>query len=443
MKKLNFNRQKRIITGIIGLLVVATIGIGFYYNSVSAKAKEEATIQYISLQPKGSFYNEILNSTSEDGYLVDGLTEQQVQQFTTQLEDQTNSLTKYNKKNPKNTLDLSPIDDLHNMIMDLEYKLAIEENLNKLLIYSNYLSDTNPQIKKVSITDDLADKNLEDFIEVVQSRTITKDKWYEKVQSLIDEMTKQLKQIEVATNKTSALFEGDTVKEDISSADYEEALVEVEKITREKDREELLKKLNQVKDYLEKQNEMNESSEVATEITEETYLLNSLDEARSYLAEHMPQAGGPQQFINGLITSEGYYSFDYQLGGGPEGVVWNRIIIDRNKNTISDEYLKTVPNEDMEDAFDYYTENTGSTLTQAEALQKAGNYHTSLGRPSATLFDTSGGIGGYTVAYKNGDFIYSYFVNDDGSVIDQGIAGLIGEVYDEDEMYDEYDEYDE
>lgn len=32
MKKLNFNRQKRIITGIIGLLVVATIGIGFYYN---------------------------------------------------------------------------------------------------------------------------------------------------------------------------------------------------------------------------------------------------------------------------------------------------------------------------------------------------------------------------------------------------------------------------
>lgn len=98
MKKLNFNRQKRIITGIIGLLVVATIGIGFYYNSVSAKAKEEATIQYISLQPKGSFYNEILNSTSEDGYLVDGLTEQQVQQFTTQLEDQTNSLTKYNKK---------------------------------------------------------------------------------------------------------------------------------------------------------------------------------------------------------------------------------------------------------------------------------------------------------------------------------------------------------
>ncbi|EGO6531219.1 hypothetical protein [Enterococcus dispar] len=440
MKKLNFNRQKRIITGIIGLLVVATIGIGFYYNSVSAKAKEEATIQYISLQPKGSFYNEILNSTSEDGYLVDGLTEQQVQQFTTQLEDQINSLTKYNKKNPKNTLDLSPIDDLHNMIMDLEYKLAIEENLNKLLIYSNYLSDTNPQIKKVSITDDLADKNLEDFIEVVQSRTITKDKWYEKVQSLIDEMTKQLKQIEVATNKTSALFEGDTVKEDISSADYEEALVEVEKITREKDREELLKKLNQVKDYLEKQNEMNESSEVATEITEETYLLNSLDEARSYLAEHMPQAGGPQQFINGLITSEGYYSFDYQLGGGPEGVVWNRIIIDRNKNTISDEYLKTVPNEDMEDAFDYYTENTGSTLTQAEALQKAGNYHTSLGRPSATLFDTSGGIGGYTVAYKNGDFIYSYFVNDDGSVIDQGIAELIGEVYDEDEMYDEYDE---
>ncbi|WCG34425.1 hypothetical protein PML78_13250 (plasmid) [Enterococcus dispar] len=440
MKKLNFNRQKRIITGIIGLLVVATIGIGFYYNSVSAKAKEEATIQYISLQPKGSFYNEILNSTSEDGYLVDGLTEQQVQQFTTQLEDQINSLTKYNKKNPKNTLDLSPIDDLHNMIMDLEYKLAIEENLNKLLIYSNYLSDTNPQIKKVSITDDLADKNLEDFIEVVQSRTITKDKWYEKVQSLIDEMTKQLKQIEVATNKTSALFKGDTVKEDISSADYEEALVEVEKITREKDREELLKKLNQVKDYLEKQNEMNESSEVATEITEETYLLNSLDEARSYLAEHMPQAGGPQQFINGLITSEGYYSFDYQLGGGPEGVVWNRIIIDRNKNTISDEYLKTVPNEDMEDAFDYYTENTGSTLTQAEALQKAGNYHTSLGRPSATLFDTSGGIGGYTVAYKNGDFIYSYFVNDDGSVIDQGIAELIGEVYDEDEMYDEYDE---
>lgn len=440
MKKLNFNRQKRIITGIIGLLVVATIGIGFYYNSVSAKAKEEATIQYISLQPKGSFYNEILNSTSEDGYLVDGLTEQQVQQFTTQLEDQINSLTKYNKKNPKNTLDLSPIDDLHNMIMDLEYKLAIEENLNKLLIYSNYLSDTNPQIKKVSITDDLADKNLEDFIEVVQSRTITKDKWYEKVQSLIDEMTKQLKQIEVATNKTSALFEGDTVKEDISSADYEEALVEVEKITREKDREELLKKLNQVKDYLEKQNEMNESSEVATEITEETYLLNSLDEARSYLAEHMPQAGSPQQFINGLITSEGYYSFDYQLGGGPEGVVWNRIIIDRNKNTISDEYLKTVPNEDMEDAFDYYTENTGSTLTQAEALQKAGNYHTSLGRPSATLFDTSGGIGGYTVAYKNGDFIYSYFVNDDGSVIDQGIAELIGEVYDEDEMYDEYDE---
>lgn len=94
----------------------------------------------------------------------------------------------------------------------------------------------------------------------------------------------------------------------------------------------------------------------------------------------------------------------------------------------------------MEDAFDYYTENTGSTLTQAEALQKAGNYHTSLGRPSATLFDTSGGIGGYTVAYKNGDFIYSYFVNDDGSVIDQGIAELIGEVYDEDEMYDEYDE---
>lgn len=417
-------RKRRFIIGILGLLVVTLIGGGFYYNTASAKAREEAMIQYESIQSEGSFYNKILNSTSKDGYLVEDITKQQVQQFTTQLESQKDTLKKYNKKYPDNELDLSPIDSLHNMIINLEYKLATEEELNKLVTYSSYLSDTNPQIEKVDITDNLTDKSLDNFIEAVQSKKITKDKWSEKVQLLIDEMTKQLKQIEVATNKTNALFEGDKVKKDSSSKDYEAALVEVEKITRERDQKQLIKKLNQVKDYLEKQLEMNESSEM----TEEKYLLNSLDEARSYLAEIMPQAGGPNQFVNGLVTSEGYYSFDYQLVGGPNGVVWNRIILDRNKNIISNEYLKTVNNDDMQDTFDYYEENTGSTVTESEAIKKAAEYHQSLGRPGASLITVLWSPGGVLIEYiAETKYIYSYYVNDDGSIIDQGMAEIITE----------------
>lgn len=417
-------RKRRFIIGILGLLVVTLIGGGFYYNTASAKAREEAMIQYESIQSEGSFYNKILNSTSKDGYLVEDITKQQVQQFTTQLESQKDTLKKYNKKYPDNELDLSPIDSLHNMIINLEYKLATEEELNKLVTYSSYLSDTNPQIEKVDITDNLTDKSLDNFIEAVQSKKITKDKWSEKVQLLIDEMTKQLKQIEVATNKTNALFEGDKVKKDSSSKDYEAALVEVEKITRERDQKQLIKKLNQVKDYLEKQLEMNESSEM----TEEKYLLNSLDEARSYLAEIMPQAGGPNQFVNGLVTSEGYYSFDYQLVGGPDGVVWNRIILDRNKNIISNEYLKTVNNDDMQDTFDYYEENTGSTVTESEAIKKAAEYHQSLGRPGASLINVLWSPGGVLIEYiAETKYIYSYYVNDDGSIIDQGMAEIITE----------------
>lgn len=428
-----FKRKKRIITGMIGLLVVVLVGGMFYYNAASAQAREEATIQYKSLQSKGNFYNEIRNSTSQDGYLAEEITEEKVDQFTTQLEKQKNTLQKYNKQYPKSKLDLSPVDSLYNMIMNLEYKLATEKQLNQLIIYSNYLSDTNPQIENVSLTDHLTDKSLEEFIEVVQSKKITNDKWSEKVQSLIDEMTKQLKQIEIATNKTTALFEGDKVKNDSSTKDYEAALVEVEKITREKDREALLEKLTRVKEYLDKQSELIEPSETAIEVTEEKYLLNSLDEARSYLSYFMPQAGGPQQFVNGLVTSEGYYSFDYQLGGSPEGVIWYRIIIDRNKNVISNEYLTTVSNESMYEVFDYYQENAGSTLTQPEAITNAAEYHRSLGRLDATIFDVSRIPGGFTVEYIAGEqYIYSYFVNDDGSVIDQGTAEIIlDEVYEE------------
>lgn len=433
MNKENFKRKKTIITGFIALLVVVIIGGGFYYITVITEAREEAKIQYNSLQSQGTFYKKILESTSEDGYLLEKTTEQQVQQFSTQLENQKDSLTKFNKKYPKNKLDLSSIDDLHNMIMNLDYKLATEKELNTLITYSNYLSDTNPQIDKIVITDNLTNDNLKSFTDLFQSKEIIKDKWTEKVQSIIDEMTKQLKQIDVAKNKTNALFEGDKVKEGSSSKDYDAALIEVEKITRKKDKEELLKKLNLMKDYLEQQKEMNEPEEVDTELVEEQYLLNSLDEARSYLSNLMPQAGGPQQFVNGLVTNEGYYSFDYQLHGGPEGVVWNRIIIDRNQNTISNEYLKTVANENMEENFDYYQENTGSTLTESEAIRKAADYHHGLGRPNATLLYYAGVPGGFTIEYMEGEaFIYSYFVSDDGSVIEHGIVELFP-----DEEYEE------
>lgn len=358
-----------------------------------------------------------------------------MEQFAVQLEEEKNTLKKYNKKYPNNKLDLSPIDSLYKMIIELDDKLSIEKKLNNLITYSNYLSDDNPQMEKVVITDKLTDKSLDDFTEMVQSKKTTKDKWVEKVQSLINEMSKQLNQIEVATNKTIALFEGNEVKKDSSSKDYEAALIEVEKIVREKDREKLLEKLKQVKDYLEKQQALKNSSEVA-EVAEEQYLLNSFDEARLYLAEQMPQSGGPQQFVNGLVTSEGYYSFDYQLGGDSEGVVWYRIIIDRNKNTISNEYLTLAPRDNMKEVFDYYTENPGSTLTQPEAIGYAAEYHRSLGRPDATILDVLRMPGGFSVEYKAGEqYIYSYIVNDDGSVIDMGVAELIM-----DEVFEEYGE---
>ncbi|MGI6154498.1 MAG: hypothetical protein ACOYEB_00925 [Enterococcus lemanii] len=421
------NKKKRIITGFIGLLVIVVVGGLFYYSAVSAEAKEEAAIRYNNLQTNGSFYNKILNSTSKDGYLVEEITEEQVEQFAVQLEEEKNTLKKYNRKYPNNKLDLSPIDSLYKMIIELDDKLSIEKKLNNLITYSNYLSDDNPQMEKVVITDKLTDKSLDDFTEMVQSKKTTKDKWVEKVQSLINEMSKQLNQIEVATNKTIALFEGNEVKKDSSSKDYEAALIEVEKIVREKDREKLLEKLKQVKDYLEKQQALKNSSEVA-EVVEEQYLLNSFDEARSYLAERMPQSGGPQQFVNGLVTSEGYYSFDYQLVGGPNGVVWNRIILDRNKNIISDEYLKTVNNDDMQDTFDYYEENTGSTVTESEAIKKAAEYHQSLGRPGASLITVLWSPGGVLIEYiAETKYIYSYYVNDDGSIIDQGMAEIITE----------------
>lgn len=432
------NKKKRIITGFIGLLFIVVVGGLFYYSAVRAEIREEATLRYNNLQTNGSFYNKILNSTSKDGYLVEEITEEQVEQFAVQLEEEKNTLKKYNKKYPNNKLDLSPIDSLYKMIIELDDKLSIEKKLNNLITYSNYLSDDNPQMEKVVITDKLTDKSLDDFTEMIQSKKTTKDKWVEKVQSLINEMSKQLNQIEVATNKTSALFEGNEVKKDSSSKDYEAALIEVEKIVREKDREKLLEKLKQVKDYLEKQQALKNSSEVA-EVAEEQYLLNSFDEARSYLAEQMPQSGGPQQFVNGLVTSEGYYSFDYQLGGDSEGVVWYRIIIDRNKNTISNEYLTLAPRDNMEEVFDYYTENPGSTLTQPEAIGYAAEYHRSLGRPNATILDVLRTPGGFSVEYKAGEqYIYSYIVNDDGSVIDMGVAELIM-----DEEFEEYEEYGE
>lgn len=426
------NKKKRIITGFIGLLVIVVVGGLFYYSAVSAEAREDATIRYNKLQTNGTFYNKILDSTSKDGYLVEEITEEQVEKFAVQLEEEKNMLKKYNKKYPNNELNLSSIDSLYNMIIELEDKLSIEKKLNDLITYSNYLSDDNPQMEKVVITDTLTDKSLDDFTEMVQSKKDTKDKWVEKVQSLINEMSKQLNQIEVATNRTNALFEGNEVKKDSSSKDYEVALIEVEKIVREKDQEKLLEKLKKVKDYLEKQQTLQDSSETA-EVAEEQYLLNSLDEARSYLAERMPQSGGPQQFVNGLVTNEGYYSFDYQLGGDSEGVIWYRIIIDRNKNTISNEYLTTAPTDNMDEVFDYYSDNPGSTLTQPEAIQNAAAYHRGLGRPDATILDVFRDPGGFSISYMAGEqFIYSYFVNDDGSVIEMGVSELI--------MDEEYEE---
>lgn len=211
------NKKKRIITGFIGLLVIVVVGGLFYYSVVRAEIREEATLRYNNLQTNGSFYNKILNSTSKDGYLIEEITEEQVEQFAVQLEEEKNTLKKYNKKYPNNKLDLSPIDSLYKMIIELDDKLSIEKKLNNLITYSNYLSDDNPQMEKVVITDKLTDKNLDDFTEMVQSKKTTKDKWVEKVQSLINEMSKQLNQIEVATNKTIALFEGNEVKKDSSS----------------------------------------------------------------------------------------------------------------------------------------------------------------------------------------------------------------------------------
>lgn len=447
MKKKVFHNQKKIITGIIILLVITIIGGGLYYNFINTKETKAANIEYNSLQSDGNFYNKLKNSTPEDGYLTEEITNQQIEEFINQLEDKKSILKKYNQKHPKNKFDLTIINKLYDKLGDLEYKLSIEEKLKKLITYSGYLSDTNPQVEKVAITDSLTNKSLDEFIKVVQSRKVAQDKWGEKIQSLISELTKQLEQIEVATTETNTLFEGEKVKEGISLKDYESALVEVEKITREKERKELLEKLNQVKAYLDEQNDILESSKLDRETTETTteetaeekYLLNSLDEARSYLAEIMPQSGGPQSFVNGVVTSEGYYSFDYQLVGGPDGVTWNRVIVDRNKNIISDDYLATVTNEDMGEVFDYYEDNSENTLTEQEAIQVASQYHNNLGYPGASISGISRESGGFSITYISTDAtgkqtLYSYFVNDDGSVIDQGIAEIISPEEYEDEF---------
>lgn len=418
MKKGFFKLNKWLVTGIIGFFVVVVIGAGFYIRSADTDGEQEAKIQYTSIQPGGELYKQVEAGTSEDGYLAEEITEEQVSQFATQLESQLSSLETYNKKYPENKFDLSIADNLHTMITNLENKLITEEELKELISYSDYLSDTNPKDEEVVITDEVTSETLTDFMEKNQSRKFLEDKWSEKIQLLSDEMTKQLKQIELASQAVNALFENEKVKEDSTSKDYESAVKEVEKILRKKDKEALLKRLEKVKEYLAEQNKTEES----VETEQETYLLNSLDEAREYLAERMPQAGGPQQFVNGQVTNQGYYSFDYQLYGDNEGVVWNRIIIDRNKNTISDDFLKRVSRDEMYDTFDYYQENTGGTVTQSEAIEKARAFHNSLGRASATLLDTSGTAGGYTVEYIEGErYIYVYFVSDDGSVYDQGV----------------------
>jgi hypothetical protein len=439
MNKGFFKLNKWLVTGIIGFLVVVVIGVGFYIRTANADGAQEAKIQYTSIQAGGELYKQIEVGTSEDGYLAEEITKEQVSQFSAQLESQLASLETYNEKYPENKFNLSIADNLHTMITNLENKLITEDELKELISYSDYLSDANPKNEEVVITDEVTSKTLTNFTENIRLREFPDDKWSEKIQFLSDEMDKQLKQIELASQAVNALFEDEKVKENSTSKEYEAAVKEVEKILRKTDKEALLKRLEKVKKYLAELNKTEETIETE----EETYLLNSLDEAREYLAERMPQAGGPQQFVNGQVTNQGYYSFDYQLYGDDEGVVWNRIIIDRNKNTISDDFLKRVSRDEMDDTFDHYQENTGGTVTQSEAIEKAGAFHHSLGRASATLLDTSGTAGGYTVEYIEGErYIYVYFVSDDGSVYDQGVFEIYIDEYEEPNDYETYEEFD-
>ena len=409
--------------GIIFLVCIALSVSGcFAYIYHMKQQREQVTEQYQKFQEKGQWSNQLSRIITKNGFIKKEIKVNELDSLIKKMEQSQQVIHQYNAKTHK--LDEQIVNQLIRASNIVKDKIVIENQLKELINYKDYLSHSSPNINKIILSDEITNDELDGFIKNFENNQFPQDDWNKRVKNIITEMSKQNKQLANAKSLVSKLFKKNKVITDVTDEMYEQALTEVQRIKQEKTKKILLTKLKQVQKSLE-----SKSQEIDNVQLQNTPLLQSLEEAQEYLAEHMPQAGGPQQFVNGRVTEEGYYSFDYQLFGDNEGVIWHRIVIDNNKNTISDEFLKRVDRDKMYETFEYYQENDGGTLSQNEAMEIVINFHNSLGRPSATLFGSTGDAGGYTIQYMSSDdrFIYTYFVNDDGSVEDRGVTEIIYE----------------
>ena len=265
MKKWNeLSKATKRISIVIGAAVVLGGGFGGYkvyaqQQHTQAKAAIEASLEEVGNQ--GTLAKTIATFANEKGYLAKDLDLKAIDTAKQQLNTLRNSVADYEEKYSNEDLaNEAEISKLEKEISTVESKLSTQLAVNKL--YQQETQALNGSEVAKSLV--LADKVDAKAVEAVKLDKFSEDEWKKSVQSLLDQATTQVKDIESAIKAVNDCYKDNKVKSDVTKKSYESAKKAVDKVKRQTDKEALQNKLTEVKkvvDANEKKAEANKKAE--------------------------------------------------------------------------------------------------------------------------------------------------------------------------------------
>ncbi len=248
MKKWNeLSKATKRISIVIGAAVVLGGGFGGYkvyaqQQHTQAKAAIEASLEEVGNQ--GTLAKTIATFANEKGYLAKDLDLKAIDTAKQQLNTLRNSVADYEEKYSNEDLaNEAEISKLEKEISTVESKLSTQLAVNKL--YQQETQALNGSEVAKSLV--LADKVDAKAVEAVKLDKFSEDEWKKSVQSLLDQATTQVKDIESAIKAVNDCYKDNKVKSDVTKKSYESAKKAVDKVKRQTDKEALQNKLTEVK----------------------------------------------------------------------------------------------------------------------------------------------------------------------------------------------------
>lgn len=250
--------KQKLLSVLIAALAVATIIFGTirYANAQAAKRLEESAsfVDYRTSRISGTILQEAkeLFDADKKGYLVKGLTAEQIDAVQKKLDDAGSSLPEHNEKIADKLAQLQKKQQEVQIWIDLaKNHLEQQEQVNGLFLEQ----DGKPVINGTEVASEpvIDGKTTIEMINQIGTieRTVINDyndaNWAKDMESLLANATEQATQIATAKKALEAVYQDDQVVAEPTEEAYQQAQTEVDKIKNETVKNELNAILAQVR----------------------------------------------------------------------------------------------------------------------------------------------------------------------------------------------------